>query len=105
MLNGRKIFVTISRDKGEGRPAELYYTFLPGGDLIIESMLLSKHNTPNAKWRRSANGLCWRFPPRDDFCYRFLRVQGGWEMHDEVGDDPYRHIVFHDVPPRPRSDQ
>lgn len=96
LLNGRRILVTISRDRGVGSPAVLHYTFLPTGDLRIESALLSKHNLPNAKWRETHTGICWRFPPNQDYCYRFVRVEGGWELHDEIGDDPNRHMIFAD---------
>ena len=96
LLNGRRILVTISRDRGVGTPAMLHYTFLPTGDLRIESALLSKHNLPNAKWRETHTGICWRFPPHQDFCYRFTRVEGGWKLHDEIGDDPNRHMIFND---------
>ena len=96
LLSGRRILVTIARERGVGTPAVLHYTFLPTGDLRIESALLSKHNLPNAKWRETHSGICWRFPPNPDYCYRFTRVQGGWELHDEVGDDPNRHMIFAD---------
>ena len=96
LLNGRRILVTISRDRGVGSPAVLHYTFLPSGDLRIESSMLSKHNLPNAKWRETRTGICWRFPPHPDFCYRFTRVADGWKLHDEIGDDPHRHMIFTD---------
>ena len=99
LLDGRRNVVIITRDGVTAKTAEMYYTFLPSGDLRIETPLLSTRNLPLGRWRQTATGVCVQFPPNPQSCHRFVKVTDGWEFQDEVGNDPARHVVFSAAPP------
>ena len=103
LLDGRRNVVTITRDGVTAKTGEMHYTFLPSGDLRIGTPLLSKDNLPLGHWRQTPTGVCVQFPPNPPTCHRFVKVPGGWEFQDEIGNDPTRHVVFSTAPPtRPR---